>query len=137
MVLAWEPLCLLSPQSSRLVVTPMVPAPASFCQCSLGLDGNVMGTGRELVLTIGTSPVSGDPLWSLPVTAVCCFCYSLCFCLPGGQHHAHSMSFWPCLFLGMTWKCLSDSWALQAHWGARIPAWKLSCFWPQLLKCFA
>lgn len=137
MVLAWEPRCLLRPQSSRLAVTPMVPSPASFSQRSLGLNGNVMGIGKELVLTIGTSPVSGDPLWSLPVTAVCCFCYSLCFCLPGGQHHAHSVSFWPCLFLGMTWKCLSDSWALQAHCRARIPAWKLSCFWPQLLKCFA
>jgi hypothetical protein len=73
------------PPELRLVVTPVVPPPASFSQCSSGLSGDVMRTGRELVLTIGTSPVSGDPLWSLPVTAVCRFYYSLCFCLPGGQ----------------------------------------------------
>lgn len=68
------------------------PPPAWLPPASAALDGSVMGTGGELALTIGTSPVSRGPLWSLPASAAHWRCCSLCFCLLGGQHPAHSVS---------------------------------------------
>lgn len=126
--LAWQLGCLL-PQSSRFEVTPMVTASSCqrlprFIRTERPGDGNRRRAGAN---NRDISGQPGGPLWSFPATAACWFHCSLCFCLPGSQHHAHGVSFWPCLFLDMTWKCLSDSWALQAHWGAGIPEWKLSC----------
>lgn len=87
-------------------------------QAPVGLHHSAMGTGGELALTIGTSPVSQGPLWSLPVlppTDFAALCVSASqaasipptVCLPGLR-----------CSLRMAWKCLADPWALYPPWGA-------------------